>query len=362
MKILVISLAGIGDTLIATPLIHELRLNYPEATLDAFVFWPGARDLLEGNPYLSEVYQRNLVKEGLFKSLKFLFQLRKEKYDVSINVHPQSRIHYRVVARLINAPIRVSHDYDNSTSMDRLLVNRTVPQDYSIHSIENNLRLLTLLGKRTMIEPHDFELFLSKREIESAEDFVRRHQLSTRRLVGVHVGSGKTKNLALKRWPLANYLELIKRITKERPDLTVLLFGGSEEKEENEILLREIQHPCLIPARTGSLREAAALLRKCEAFVSVDNALMHFAAAMNVPKHIIIESPTFGPTIAPYRRQYFLVENPAVHGRNLEFYRYDGRGIRGSRETLLKCMTAVTVDDVYRVFLRAIDSPTNRRS
>jgi hypothetical protein len=83
---------------------------------------------------------------------------------------------------------------------------------------------------------------------------------------------------------------------------------------------------------------------------------------MNVPKHIIIESPTFGPTIAPYRRQYFLVENPAVHGRNLEFYRYDGRGIRGSRETLLKCMTAVTVDDVYRVFLRAIDSPTNRRS
>ena len=46
MKILVISLAGIGDTLFATPLIHELRANFPDATIDALVMWPGAKDLL----------------------------------------------------------------------------------------------------------------------------------------------------------------------------------------------------------------------------------------------------------------------------------------------------------------------------
>ena len=140
---------------------------------------------------------------------------------MSINIHPQSRIHYRVVARIINAPVRVSHEYDNSTWLDRLFVNRTIPQDYSIHSIENNLRLLRLLGKQPMLSTHDFELFLSEREIQSTEDFVRQNQLSGRRLVGVHVGSGKTKNLALKRWPLPNFIELLKRITHERRDLTV---------------------------------------------------------------------------------------------------------------------------------------------
>ena len=52
-RILVISLAGIGDTLIATPFIHELRANFPDAAIDAFVLWAGSKDLLEGNPHLS---------------------------------------------------------------------------------------------------------------------------------------------------------------------------------------------------------------------------------------------------------------------------------------------------------------------
>jgi ADP-heptose:LPS heptosyltransferase len=127
---MVISLAGIGDTLFATPLMHELRANFPEARIDALVLWPGAKDLLEGNPHLNSVYQKNLIKAGKAESLRFLWQLRKEKYDLSINTHPQSRIHYRAVARIINARVRVSHEYDNATGLDRFLVNRTLKQDY----------------------------------------------------------------------------------------------------------------------------------------------------------------------------------------------------------------------------------------
>jgi len=98
---------------------------------------------------------------------------------------------------------------------------------------------------------------------------------------------------------------------------------------------------------TRSIREAAALLEHCAVFVSVDNALMHCAAAVKVPRQILIESPTFGPTLEPYRRPYQLVPNPAVHGRNLEYYRYDGRGIRGTPEELTRCMRSVTPDAVF---------------
>jgi ADP-heptose:LPS heptosyltransferase len=43
MKILLIAMAGIGDTLLATPLIRELRLNYPDAQIDALVLWKGQK-------------------------------------------------------------------------------------------------------------------------------------------------------------------------------------------------------------------------------------------------------------------------------------------------------------------------------
>jgi len=121
MKILVISLAGIGDTLFATPLIHELRINFPGAEIDAVVLWPGSREIIEGSPHLNRVYQRNLITDSKLASLGFLCSLRRRRYDFSVNTHPQSRRHYRLVARLIGAETRISHDYDHAHGLDRWL-------------------------------------------------------------------------------------------------------------------------------------------------------------------------------------------------------------------------------------------------
>src|ERR1041385_5945340 len=98
MKILVISMAGISDTLLATPLIHELRENFPTAHSEALVRWPGARDFLDDNPHLTAIHQKDFVKAGKLATLKFLLSLRKQDYDVSINAHPQGRREYRVIA------------------------------------------------------------------------------------------------------------------------------------------------------------------------------------------------------------------------------------------------------------------------
>lgn len=354
-KILVIALAGIGDALIATPLIRELRAAFPEASIDALVFWAGSRDLLAGNPHLHHVHQCNSFEVGSLAFLKFMTGLRRERYDVSINTHPQSKIEYRIVARLIGAAQRLSHTYDNSTCLDDLLITRSLPQDYAIHSADNNLKLLSLLGKAALPRPRAYELFLTPEEIATAQRIADENKLAGRRVVGIHVGSGKTKNLRLKRWPVENYITLINRLTSARPEVTVLLFGGPEEKEENARIAAEAAHGNLVIPKTRSIREAAALMKHCEAFLSVDNAMMHFAAAMKVPKQVLIESMAFGPTLEPYGRPYRLVKNPAVHGRNLDYYRYDGKGIRGTEEELRQIMAAVKVDAVFNAVLEVLD-------
>jgi ADP-heptose:LPS heptosyltransferase len=349
MKILVISLAGIGDTLIATPLLHELRLNYPGAVLDVLALWPGARDLLVHNPWINTVYQRNLLAENPLAAVRYFLSFRKQRYDISVNSHPQSKLHYRVAAWLIGAKTRLSHAYDNSGCVDRWFVPQLLPQDYSIHSIENNLRLLSLLGKSPRLKEHEFEVFLSAEERAEAQSLAETHGLAGQKVVGMHVGSGTTKNLAFKRWPLE-----LRLIQQKRPDLRVLLFGGPEERKENEHLVRETDSGRIIQPATKSIRAAAALLPFCHTFVSVDNALMHLAAAMKVPRQIVIESPAFGPTLAPYRRPFRLVENPAVHGRNLDYYRYDGKGIRGTKEELRRCMEAVQPEAVFAALCESL--------
>jgi heptosyltransferase-2 len=347
MKFLVISLAGIGDTLFATPLIHELRASFPDAVIDALVLWPGSRDVLEGNPHVNTVHQKNLLKVSWIEALKFFSSLRPNRYDVSVNTHPQSRIHYRIAARVIGAPVRISHNYDHASFVDHCLVNRGMPQDYTRHSIENNLALLGLLGLKPKLPRHEYEIFLARNEETWASDFIARQNLSGRRLLGVHVGSGGTKNLALRRWPLAHYVELFRRLNRDRPEVSVLLLGGPEEQTAHEEIQRQTRSPLVLQPETRNLRQAAALLKRCEAFLSVDTALMHMAAAVAVPKQIVIETPTFNQTIEPFGRAYTLVPNPAVAGRNLDYYRYDGRGIRGTREEIVRCMASVTMDAVY---------------
>jgi len=355
MKILIISLAGIGDTLLATPLIRELRANFPDATLDALVLWAGAKDLLETNPHLNRVHQKNLLKESNFNALKYLWSLRSHRYDVSINTHPQSRRHYRIAARVIAAPIRVSHEYECSGGLDRWLVNRTRPQDYSRHTIENNLDLLGFLSASPKLAAPAMEVHWAAEEERWADDFVARHGLGGRRRLGIHVGSGGTKNLKLKRWPLEHYLKLIQRLNRERGDVVVVLFGGPEESKDHDRILAATDQALVLPAQSGNLRQAAALLHRCDAFLSVDTALMHLAAAVKVRRQIVIETPTLNVTNLPYGNEFAVVPNPTAHGRNLEYYRYDGEGIKGNREELLRCMASVTPDEVWRVLNAALD-------
>lgn len=356
-RILVCSIAGIGDTLIATPLIHELRLNFPDARIDALVLWPGSRQILETNPHITGLYQHDFLKSPALGSLRFLLRLRRNRYDVSLNTFPQSRVEYRVIARIIGARTRVSHHYDHFRWLTPLLVNRTIPHDYSAHCIEQNLALLGCLGVKPKLREHHYEVYLTGVERDWAERFVAEHRLAQFVRLGVHIGSGRTKNLRFKRWPAQRYAELLQRLLMARSDLCVLLFGGPDEAEENRELARRVDSPRLILPQTPTVRHLAALLGHCDLFLSVDNFVMHLAAAMRVPRLVVIESPAWNPTIAPYRSDFVLVPNPIVHGRNLEYYRYDGRGIRGTPEHLQQCMDSVTVDAVFDALSRCMPPP-----
>ncbi len=353
MKILVISLAGIGDTLIATPLLHELRANFPAATIDVLVMWPGAKDLLEHNPHINRVFQKNLMKCGRLEALRFLWSLRREGYQLSINTHPQSRIHYRVAAWLAGAPVRISHEYECFTWLDRWLVTSTLPQDYTRHAAENNLAVLPLIGAQEKLPAHELEIFLTPAEDKWADDFLTRAGLTDKKWLGVHVGSGGTKNLALRRWPLENFIELSQGLLTWQKDFPILFFGGPEEAVGHEKIRSQLSNAIFPP--TKNLRQVAALLRQARAFLSVDTALMHVAAAMKVPAQLVIETPTWNRPIEPFGNSFTLIENPVVAGRGLDFYRYDGGDIKGTREELLVCMESVKVANVFNKVKQVIN-------
>lgn len=347
MKILIVSLAGIGDTLSATPLIEELRSQFPSAQIDCLVMWKGSADILKFNPHINRIYHFNMIKSGRKKSLLFCLKLRREKYDLSINTHPQSKRIYRIVSRIIGARIRASHTYECSGFIDRMLSNRSLPQDYHSHLIKNNLNLLSCAGISPQLRDPYYRLYLSKADRVAANTLFSALNPHGKAIVGIHVGSGGTKNLPLRRWPLENYLALIKKLLKNKR-IHILLFGGPEEEKENEYLKSKIQNPNLRIVKTENMGETAGVISKCHVFLSVDTALMHVASAMKVPHQVVIETPTFNKTVHP-PRNFTMVKNPALNGNHLDYYRYDGQPIRGTDRELEAIMKKVRVEDAYKV-------------
>ncbi len=344
MKIIVISLAGIGDTIMATPLLHELRNNFPEAEINVLVMWKGAEEILKNNPYVTKVIYFNMIKEGPIKTMDFCRKLRKENYDISINTFPQSKIEYRIISKLIGAKKRFSHRYGKNNFVENILINNFIEEDYSKQCAENNLDFIGLLGKRKLKNPK-YEIFLSGEEMEFAKEFIRENNLGGKKIIGFHIGSGSTKNLSSRRWPLKNYIELSEKLLNFNEDISILLFGKEEEKENEKI--SEIDRNRIKIVKTNNIKETASVARRCKIFLSVDTALMHIASAMEVSNQLVIETPTFNETVYPYNKPFITVKNPAILKNKLEYYKYDGKPIKMSKEEIRKIMEGVSVENVF---------------
>jgi ADP-heptose:LPS heptosyltransferase len=87
--------------------------------------------------------------------------------------------------------------------------------------------------------------------------------------------------------------------------------------------------------------------------ITCDTSIMHLAAALQVPKQFVIETPTFYKPNHPYQNPFTLIPNPGVAGRNLQYYLYNGRPIQGTNEEIKGLMASVTVDSVYDALIAA---------
>ena len=303
-KILVLCLPGIGDTLLFTPALRALRSHYPEAQIWALVMFRGSCEILEKNPNIDRVILWEFIKQGVLRSLKFLYTLRRERFDISVIAYPANRIEYSLVHLLAGAKKRFGHRYNHrDLSSLNFLHGHTIEEDDGRHNVEENLTLLHLLG---VGDPEDtsLELSLDDGDRAFAQHWIERHRLEEDLLVGFHAGTAEFKNQARRRWAKEKFAALGDLLSIER-GARVLIFGGPDERQLKEDIRKKMNRPAVIVSDT-TMRQSAALIERCDLFISNDSALMHTAAALRVPCTVI-----FGPTnpkwVYPWGTRYRIV-------------------------------------------------------
>jgi heptosyltransferase-2 len=338
MKVIVLALPGVGDTLNTTP-IFEILKKVKGAETYALVMYKSCKEVLESNPYIDRIVFWEFFENGFFRSVKFLHQLRREKFDVSIIGYPANRMEYNIVNFIIGAKKRLAHTYDHYNPSNLSFLNtQTIHENGHIHNVEENIRLLQLLGISSASIPPT-SISIDEEEQKFGDGFISTFK---KPVIAIHAYSTELKNMNKKCWSPEKFAKIIDVLMH---DYDVILIEGPHDRIQNEKILSFCgRTPAIL--RNTTVKQTVAVLKRCRLLISNDSGVAHLAGAVKTPV-VVIFGPTDPKRVSPWRGRCGIVR------KELEcspcFY-YSPRPLR-CKFGDFRCLKSLSVEDV----LKAVD-------
>ena len=281
MKILVMKFRNIGDVLLVTPLIHNLKLNYPDAKIDIAVN-KGTEEMITLNPHVHDVliYDRVKIKKlpllkRVLSELKFAFLLRAKQYDMVINTTKGDR--GAQLALMSGSPIRVGYAGSKNFLIKNVFTH-LLPQQGLRHTIETNLDALSVLN--LPIKVKKVEIFCSDEDQKKITDTLQELTLKKQEFIHIHpVSRWMFKCISDK-----TMADIIDYCEKEL-NIKVILTASPDRHELqkiDDILKLTTSNPINLSGKL-TLKQTAVLNSFSKIFIGVDTAIMHISAANNIP-------------------------------------------------------------------------------
>jgi ADP-heptose:LPS heptosyltransferase len=289
MKILVLRFSSIGDIVLTTPVVRQLKTQVPGAQVH-FATKPAYRSLLEANPYVDHTH----VLSGTLGEL--VRELRAERFDFIVDLHNNLRTRL-IRVQLPGVPGRA---FDKLNWQKWLLVNFKINRLPPVHIVDRYRAAAAPLGLRD--DGGGLDYFIPPgQEVDVAAALPAGFRPG--QYVAVAIGAQH----ATKRLPVEKLIELVAKLAP-RP---VVLLGGPEDESTGhviELAFQQPHSPVFNACGRFSLHQSASLVRQAELVVSHDTGLMHIAAAFGKEIFSVWGNtvPQFG--MYPYRTSFQALE------------------------------------------------------
>ena len=263
-RILIIRLAPLGETVLMTPVIRALRQEFPDAHI-ACMTDSIRTDLVRANPNLDDVipYQ-SFVPRLIFSMVKRSFQL-------AVVLQPTFRlVLHTFLARI---PYRVGFE---TNSGGRRLLHLSVPNNTNQHETARYLGVVRLLG----IEPEsdEPEVFVDQKTQAWANEFLLNAKINgDLPLIGLNPGSGTT----YRRWAKERFAK-VGNLLQVGHNAQLIILGGPREAHLPYELAALIDGETTVITDTTPM-QLAAIIQKCNLFISNDTGPMHLSTAVKTP-------------------------------------------------------------------------------
>ncbi len=285
MKILILKVQTIGDTLLTTPLIKNLKEHYSDSIIDVMVN-EGTEHMLTLNANINQVIEykresyRSLSKlQRLSKNIQLLKKIRRAQYDLVIDLDEGDRGAFITLVSSVKTKVGSS---TISSQFLRSAYTHLLPKRGNRHTVEINLDSLKLLN--IPIIDKQVEIFWSQGD----DEFVAKKLTGIKQFIHIHPFSkGWFKDVNIQ--TTAQIIDYCEQELDIRAVITAAPIQRELDKLDN--ILKLCQSKPINLGGRFTLKQIAALNSKSKLFIGVDTAIMHISAANNVPTLAF-----FGPT------------------------------------------------------------------
>lgn len=333
----------LGDAVMATPILADLRAYFPGATITVmcqsnvaplFTFDPNANEILSYKRPSGWIHRR--------KHFEIIENIRKGKYDLGILLtNSWSSAWWLWRGRVEN---RIGY----AANLRSMLLNKSVPYPKNIetqHLVKTYKMLLAPLGIPLSDTPP--KLYLSPKEIQEAHDMLVRLGIdpSKNSIIGINPGAAYG---SAKCWLPERFIELTKKLVEDK-NVRVLYFGDPTGTPLVNNICSHFSEQVYNLAGKTTIRELMALINCCSAFLTNDSGPMHIAAALKTPLLALFGSTNEVKT------------GPSPLGQVIHKHVECSPCYKRVCPIDFRCMKGIEVDEVYHGLLKVLRDNGNRR-
>jgi len=301
-KIILVRLNNIGDALVTTPLICEIK----KQTGCGIYILADRRNqfIFRNNPYIDEVWKFEKGIAGFFRTLK---KIKTENFSAVIDLHDDVSTTVSFLIALCKTPHKIGLERDNKD-----LFTETIPKPDTVtnHVIERNAELGKLLGLK--IDKKELNVIYQPKpqSLKTAGGYLAEKFPRKKFLIGINISAGGDARF----WGVENYKKLLAFLSQYEADL-LLLTLMRDIKEA--YMIADLNQPVFF---NQSFDVFAAMISKLDFLFSPDTSIIHLASAFQKPVFgIYVKYNTNDMIWSPYKSKFDCVVTTEPTLKNMTF-------------------------------------------
>jgi heptosyltransferase-2 len=330
--ILIVAPNWVGDLVMATPAIRDIRKSFPNAKI-SMVVQTWLSEITEGNPHIDEMilFDKRKKDSGLLGFFRFVRRLRRMKIDVALILPHSSRSGW--AAGLSGAKYRIGYNRGDRHLFltDWLRPEKEGRKWLPVPKTLYYFKLLNEAGLKTGSEK--LELYCLEKDRKHVAELMEANGIAPQdRLIlmtpGANFGSSKC-------WFPERFAEAGDRMGEKYDARVGLVYGPGEERIAEDILKVAKTNITNFSEEILPLGTLKALVERCDLMLTNDTGPRHFGVAFDKPVVVVMGSTDPRHTNTNLEKQIVLRHDLPCGPCHIPICPTDH-----------ECMRLVTVDDV----------------